>query len=106
MFSSASFGGSTDWFGPDVTFLAASREPCPVCGHPTGDCTGEAAADAPPVRVQFAPLEQPKHDDPEVLVEEDIWTDVQITSLTKTRVLVARAGTYLPLAKARELGIA
>lgn len=104
MSSFTSFGGSSDWFGADVSHLGADRGPCPVCGHPTGDCTG-ATDEAPPVRVQFAPLERPKPDDPTVLVQEDIWQDVQITSLTKTRVLVAKAGTYLPLVKARELGL-
>jgi hypothetical protein len=28
--------------GPDAQLLAAKpRHPCPICGHPTGDCTGE-----------------------------------------------------------------
>lgn len=105
MFSSAPFGYDR-WAGTDVSFLSADRQPCPVCGHPTGDCTGDTENGAPPPRVQFAPLEKPRPDDPTVLVPEDIWQDVQITSLTKTRVLVAKAGTYLPLAKARELGLA
>lgn len=105
MFSSGPFSSISNPLGPDVTYLAANREPCPVCGHPTGDCTGEQQADAPAPRIQFAPLEKQRPDDPPVLVNEDIWQDVQITSLTKTRVLVAKAGTYLPLAKARELGL-
>lgn len=105
MSSFVSGTGSDAWYGPDVRFLGADREPCPVCGHPTGDCTGDAPTEGP-VRVQFAPLEQPRPDDPVVLVPEDIWEEVQITSLTKTRVLVARAGTYLPLVKAREHGLA
>lgn len=93
------------WLGHGVSFLSADRQPCPVCGHPTGDCTGEAP-EAPAPRIQFTPLEKPSKDDPTVLVTEDIWEEVQITSLTKTRVLVARAGSYLPLAKAREYGLA
>lgn len=96
---------SSPWLGSDVTFLSADRQPCPVCGHPTGDCTGEPAEGRAAPRVQFAPLEKPTPNDPTVLVPEDIWQEVQITSLTKTRVLVAKAGTYLPLAKARELGL-
>lgn len=95
----------TPSLGNDVSWLGATREPCPVCGHPTGDCTGTDALTTPP-RVQFAPLEKPRADDPMVLVPEDIWEDVQITSLTKTRVLVAKAGTYLPLVRAREYGLA
>lgn len=102
---STPFDSSAGWLGPDVTRFGSDRGPCPVCGHPTGDCISEGLPETSPVRVQFAPLEKPKPDDPTVLVTEDIWQDVQITSLTKTRVLVAKAGTYLPLAKARELGL-
>jgi hypothetical protein len=37
-----------DWaarYGDATSALAAAlttREPCPICGHPTGDCTGDA----------------------------------------------------------------
>lgn len=40
-----------------------------------------------------------------VLVGEDIWEEKQITAYTKTKVLVARAGSKIPLVQARELGI-
>lgn len=103
MSSSPSFGAAGG-FGTDVVFLTADREPCPVCGHPTGDCVGDTPPSVAP-RVQFAPLEKPQAKEPMVLVEEDIWQDVQITALTKTRVLVAKAGTQVSLTRARELGI-
>jgi hypothetical protein len=104
MFSSSPFDSSPGWDGYDVSILRATREPCPVCGHPTGDCTGPGQT-APPEPVFRPEREVPRYDDPVVLVTEDIWQDVRITSLTKTRVLVAKAGTYLPLAKAREYGL-
>lgn len=104
MFQSSPFDSSHGWQGYDVSILRATREPCVVCGHPTGDCTGASPAE-PPVPLFRPDRELPRRDDPMVLVPEDIWQDVQITSLTKTRVLVARAGTYLPLAKAAEYGL-
>lgn len=42
----------------------------------------------------------------EVLVLEDLFDTVQITPRTSTRVLVARAGTYISRDKAIEFGIA
>lgn len=38
-------------------------------------------------------------------MEEDIYEDVYITDMTKTTVLVAKAGTYVSLEKAIELGL-
>jgi hypothetical protein len=40
-----------------------------------------------------------------VLVGEDVWEEKEITPGVKTRVLVARAGSQIPLTKAKELGI-
>jgi len=41
----------------------------------------------------------------EVLVLEDLFDTVQITNRTSTRVLVARAGTYISRDKAIEFGL-
>lgn len=95
---------------PGVRLYRATREPCIVCGHPTGDCTDhqgseEGEPDKKVIRIQFAEVEVPSKDEPQVLVREDIYREVQLTSLTKTRVLVAKAGTYVPRAKALELGL-
>lgn len=43
--------------------------------------------------------------EPMILVEQDITEERQITPYTKTRVLVHRKGDYVPLSKARELGL-
>jgi len=88
----------------------ATRQPCIVCGHPTGDCsdhygTDREAGDKNVIRIQFADVETPSKDEPQVLVREDIYQEVQLTSMTKTRVLVAKAGTYVPRTKALELGL-
>lgn len=105
-----SAGSSVDEILPGVYLHKATRQPCIVCGHPTGDCadhygTGESDNDKKRIRIQFAEVETPSKDEPQVLVREDIYREVQITSMTKTRVLVAKAGTYVPRSKALDLGI-
>lgn len=87
----------------DIPFLSARREPCIICGHLTGDCT--------------TPTAEPKHiigvstplgtlsNDQKVLVEKDVIEETQITPFTKAKILVARAGTYVTVERAKELGI-
>jgi hypothetical protein len=84
---------------PGVFVTKASRKPCPVCGHPTGDCTGKVeeshillADEAPPEKNL-------------VKVKERITKEVWVTPLTKARVVVADAGAYVTVEKAKELGI-
>jgi hypothetical protein len=43
--------------------------------------------------------------EPGVLVNEDIFEEVNITPRTKTKVLVARAGTYISREKAEKYGL-
>lgn len=40
-----------------------------------------------------------------ILVEKDVTEERQITPYTKTRVLIHRVGDYVPLSRARELGL-
>ena len=46
-----------------------------------------------------------KSEEPEILVLEDLYDTVQITPRTTTRVLIARAGSYVSRAKAVEFGL-
>ena len=87
----------------DIPFFAASREPCIVCGHPTGDCHGTPVENLRIFGVNHSV--STASDKAEILVEEDIIAETQITPFTKAKVLVARAGTYVSVAKAKELGI-
>jgi hypothetical protein len=50
----------------------------------------------------FPSLEQ----DEVFIVSEDVWEERAITPFTVARVLVAAKGTSMPLAKAKELGLA
>ena len=84
--------------------MRAGREPCPVCGHPTGDCVGPERP-GPVAPVRFGPVEVPPSEEPTILLDKDIWKIVQLTANTKTRVLVARAGAYIPVSLAEEYGV-
>lgn len=105
MFSSD--GTRADTILDGISILRADRQGCIVCGHPTGDCTshfGEAQIPTE-VRVQFAPLVESRKQEEVIFVAEDVHKDIALSSMTKTRVLVAKAGTYLTKSKAEELGI-
>jgi len=82
--------------------VRADRSPCPVCGHPTGDCAGVME---PPKRIWGLGDIPSLEDTQTVLVGEDIWEQRQITPYTVSKVLVAKAGQHIPLKQARELGI-
>lgn len=97
----SSFG--SDKLFDDVTVLRADRTPCPVCGHPTGDC---ASTDNPqPVRIAGFGLSESLKQVQTFLVEEDIFEERQITPFLKTRVLVYPKGKQIPYAEAERLGL-
>jgi len=92
----------TEEFIAGARVLRADRSECPVCGHPTGDCTGETG---PPKKIWGLGDIPSMEESQTVLVGEDIIEERQITPYTKRKVIVARAGQKIPLQKARELGI-
>ena len=88
--------------GGEIRLLRAAREPCPVCGHPTGDCRGEAE----PPKVVVGANTFPSLGHEEIyIVPEDIWEERPITPFTTAKVLVAAKGTQMPMSKAQELGL-
>ena len=95
-------GYSSSYNVMGLSVLPATREPCPVCGHPTGDCTGENDA---PKRIWGLGDVPSMVEGQTILVPEDVWEEKEITPGVMTRVLVARAGNRIPLTRARELGI-
>ena len=115
----------------DFNVLRADRMPCPVCGHPTGDCAGETpaptrivglgmlggdnivdnsgASDVPenskePRFERIGVMEQLRQVST-FLIEEDIFQEKQITPFTKARVLAYRKGEYVSLDTAKKLGL-
>lgn len=88
----------------NITINRATRQPCPVCGHPTGDCAG----DGEPLTKIFGltGVMETLKELQTFLVEEDIYEDRQITPFTKARVIIHHKGSYITLEKAKNLGIA
>lgn len=86
----------------DIPVLRADRMQCPVCGHPTGDCAGEAGKPTHIVLYGDVPSMEEGTD---FLVEEDVVVERQITPFTVAKVIVAHKGQHIPLSKARELGL-
>lgn len=86
-----------------IPILRADRRPCPVCEHPTGDCTTDTAI---PKHIAFTDsVIETLKDSQMILVEENIYEDRQITPFTKTTVIVVHKGSYVTLERAKELGI-
>lgn len=86
----------------DYVVSMADRQPCLVCGHPTGDCAGSAEK---PDHIWGLGAVPSMEASQTVLVEENIYEDRQITPYTKSRVLIVAKGKHIPLARARELGL-
>lgn len=93
----------TEDYNGYITHLPADRQPCPVCGHPTGDCRPD---DLEVPRHVLGPDAFPSmgHEE-QYIVEEDVWQDRWISPFTQTRIRVAVKGTAIPMSVARELGI-
>lgn len=90
--------------GNNISILRATRQPCPVCGHPTGDCDGESG---PPEKiVGLTGVIESLKESQTVLVENDIYEERQISPFTKARVIIHHKGSYVTLEQAKNLGIA
>jgi len=96
-------GGPPDYLMPGVRIVRASRQPCLICGHPTGDCADGAEAPHTIIGERVRPLKD--HPQPTVFVPEDIFEERQITPFTRARVLAAAKGTYVTAERAQELGL-
>jgi hypothetical protein len=83
-------------------FSPADRQPCPVCGHPTGDCVGESES---PTHISGFKT----NDDPKQVttfqVKEDILEEVEIVQGVKTKIIVHRKGKMISIEEAEKLGL-
>lgn len=96
-------GPYPEYVMPGVRIVRATREPCMICGHPTGDCA--EGADIPHTIIGQGIRQLEPRPQPTVLVPEDIFEDRQITPFTKARVLLAAKGSYVSVERAKELGL-
>jgi len=104
MYTNDHEGAYPEYVLNDIRIIRASRTPCIICGHPTGDCSDNSAA-KPRQIIGDHMFQKSTIPQNEVLVLEDLFDTVQITNRTSTRVLVARAGTYISRDKAIEFGL-
>lgn len=88
-----------------VHVLKADRSPCPVCGHPSGDCVPDGNVSPKIAFGDSTTKISSLNDTQRILVEEDLFEDRQITPFTKITVRIARKGSYVTIDRARELGI-
>jgi hypothetical protein len=94
--------GHDEYILGNVRLIRATRESCPVCGHPTGDCQG---SQEPLGKILLHGSTPSLEEEQQVYVEEDIYEERQIGELTTARFLVARKGSKISFAKAKALGI-
>lgn len=87
---------------PGVQVVRATRTQCPVCGHPTSDCTTDGAA---PLKVLGPGLFPSLPHEETYIVVDDIWEERQISTYTTTKVLVYPKGSSIPMSEARRFGL-
>jgi len=82
--------------------MLSDRDPCPVCGHPTGDC---ADGSTPPIHVIGPGIFPSLGYEETVIADHDIYEDRQIGPDVTARVLVVAAGTPMKASLAQKYGI-
>lgn len=88
--------------GDNINVVRAERSPCPVCGHPSGDCVGESGK--PDHIAGFNSIDSLKNNQTFV-VEQDILVEKQLTPTTKTQVLLHAKGKVISVTEAEKLGL-
>ncbi len=87
--------------GDNIRVSQADRSPCPVCGHPTGDCVGDSPKPKHIAGMGTNMLESSQT----YLVEEDIIVERQLTNSIKTKVLVHPKGKFISVTEAKKFGL-
>lgn len=95
--------GESEQLWDNVHLYRANREPCIVCGHPTGDCTDNIPSK--PVEILGIMKSSTMFDEHKILVEKDVIEERQITPFTTAKVIIANKGSYISIKRAKELGI-
>lgn len=102
-YESPAFGGqgeSGEVYG--VPYLRAMRQPCPVCGHPTGDCAGSEPG---PKSIWGYNTNSTLDKNLTFYVEEDYYEEREIVPGLVTKRLIHRKGKHIPLEEAKNLGL-
>lgn len=87
----------------DIKILKADRLPCPVCGHPTGDCIPQ---DHKPTTKLFGIGLFPSVDNEQMFtIERDIYEEQEILPNQTVNVIKYRKGQQISISTAREMGL-
>ena len=89
----------------DGSFLSADRQPCIICGHPSGDCDTLNPGSVKIVFSDAGTVHDSLKQVAKILVEEDVFEERQITPFTKIKIRIAKKGSYVTLDRAKKLGI-
>jgi len=102
-YDSPAFGGGNNE-KEDVKgtpYLRATRQQCPVCGHPTGDCAGDSPA---PETIWGYNTNSSLDLNQTFLIEEDYFEEREIGPGLFIKILVYQKGKQISLIKAKEMG--
>ena len=93
-----------DWLYNDIRIIRSDRSPCPVCGHPTGDCAPEETT-KPFTHLFGVGLFDSVDKKQMYMLDDDYFVEEEVTPNHFVRVRKYRAGQEIPLSEARELGL-
>lgn len=85
------------------SILRADRLPCPVCGHPTGDCEGNSAS-LLPEDIWGYNTHSSLDDSLTFCMQEDYCEEREIAPGIVTKMVIHKKGKNISIAEARRLG--
>lgn len=85
-----------------IQFSGADRQPCLVCGHPTGDCVGDSPS--PSEIAGFKVNEDPKQLQT-YQIKEDIYEKREIAPGVMTKFITHHKGKFISIEEAEKLGL-
>jgi hypothetical protein len=97
----STYHGLVDSRSDEYRIARADRQPCPVCGHPTGDCVSDAVSPAHIIGFSSPTSKSAV----QIFLEDDVWEERQITPFTKAKVLLYKKGQSIPQEEAERLGL-
>lgn len=104
-YSSPAFGGPGENEEINgITYLRATRAPCPVCGHPTGDCQG-GEDEAELKQIWGYNTNSSLDENQTFTVKQDYWVSHEIAPGVNMQKLLYKKGKIIPLSTAKELGL-
>jgi hypothetical protein len=85
-----------------VTFSSADRQPCPVCGHATGDCVGSEKA---PEKIAGFKIDEDPKEVKSYQILENIVVEREIAPGVMTKIISHHKGKFISIAEAEKLGL-